>query len=642
MPARIYVSWLVCLALQGDTFAADQSLVRLDIHATLDGAPVLDLKASDLSLIEDGVPQRIDELTHVSTASRSFVVFLDTPHMRFESARDVRVPLGTFLDRLIDDDDLVALTTPDAAAADLAFTTKADVISGPLQDETTWERTRIGSRDPKEDRYAQCFPANQYRDVASEMQERHREQTTLDAIDRLIARLSGRGERTAVILVTDGWRLAGPNFRLAQAGSGGRRGDGGFGGRGGPGGFPPGIGGQGGGARRVHEASSAECDTDRVTLAAADHARRLDRLADAANRGMVSFYAVYARGLVQEPSRGGRPAAADEMERDPASRIDSMRQLSANTSGLAVMTSAGLESALTRIAADMGAYDALTYRSSNTSLDGRFRAVTVRSLRPGIVVRTRRGYRGATVDDVIGLGGEAAIAVGSAIGTLAAVSPRTVLRVRTAAARVGDSAGATLWVVGELDYRARRELAWTAGAIADITVVASSGREVALRTIDVPVADAFKVQVPDGGGLEPGEYAVRVRLRPISDGSLPVIDTSRVIVPNAMPATGEGLLWRRGPSTGPRFALTADPRFTRAERIRVEQPTRATAPATARMLDRLGNPNQVPVQTSERVDETGLRWIAADAVLAALAPGDYAIETTVDGITLVTAFQLVP
>jgi hypothetical protein len=31
-----------------------------------------------------------------------------------------------------------------------------------------------------------------------------------------------------------------------------------------------------------------------------------------------------------------------------------------------------------------------------------------------------------------------------------------------------------------------------------------------------------------------------------------------------------------------------------------------------------------------------------DAALAALAPGDYAIETTLDGVKQVTAFQLVP
>ena len=33
---------------------------------------------------------------------------------------------------------------------------------------------------------------------------------------------------------------------------------------------------------------------------------------------------------------------------------------------------------------------------------------------------------------------------------------------------------------------------------------------------------------------------------------------------------GEPVLWRRGPSTGPRHARTADPRFSRSERVRLE------------------------------------------------------------------------
>ena len=104
-----------------------------------------------------------------------------------------------------------------------------------MQDETLWERARVGSRDPKEDRYAQCFPANQYRDVASEMQERHREQATLDSLSRLIDFLAtARETRTAVITLTDGWRLFGPNPRLGGNISNSR--PGGFGGFGGGGG----------------------------------------------------------------------------------------------------------------------------------------------------------------------------------------------------------------------------------------------------------------------------------------------------------------------------------------------------------------------------------------------------------------------
>jgi VWFA-related protein len=636
-------------------------LIRLDIHPAADGGAVQDLTAADLDLLEDGTPQKIDTLTHAGDAARSFVVFLDTPHMRFEGARDVRVALVRFLDRLLDDDDVVGVMTPDVTPADIKFGAKEAVIPALMQDETLWERARVGSRDPKEDRYAQCFPANQYRDVASEMQERHREQATLDAFSRLVDLLATRDRRTAVITLTDGWRLFGPSARLSSNISSSRPGGfGGFGGGGrgrggfpGGGGFPRGGGGQGGsnppqgggddGGRDVSGVSRTECEADKLVLAALDDSFRLDRIADAANRAMTSFYTVYARAIAAGQTPNGRPpAVVSNQEQDPASRMDAMRQLAVNTDGIAMMTSAAVEGGLTRIAADMTGYDVVTYRSTNNRLDGKFRTVTVRSLRPGVVVRARRGYRGASVDDVLGPG--TSTAVDSAFGSVAAVSPRANFRVRTALARSGDGSDATLWVIGELDYRARREVAWTAGAVADITLVGADGQEVLAKSVDVAAtALSFTMRAPETGGLAPGEYAVRVRLRPNNQDGLPVADTARVIVPKTLPPLGDSMLWRRGSSTGPQYVITADPRFQHSDRIRVEIPTGAAGMPAARMLDRFGKPNQVPVTVIERQDPSNeFRWIVADAVLAPLAPGDYAIEVTLGAARQVTAFQLVP
>jgi len=251
-------------------------------------------------------------------------------------------------------------------------------------------------------------------------------------------------------------------------------------------------------------------------------------------------------------------------------------------------------------------------------------------------------YRGAGIDDVLGPG--TSPSVDSAFGTVASVTPRANFRIRTATARPEGSSAAVVWVVGELDYRARREVAWTAGGTADITVVSADGQEVYATSVDVPTnASAFTMRGPDAGGLAPGEYAVRVRLRPNNQDGLPVVDTARLVVAKDLPALGDSLIWRRGPSTGPQFVSTADPRFQHSDRIRIEIPTSASGMATARMLDRSGKPNQVPVVVTERQEQgTSFRWIVAEAVLAPLAPGDYAIETTVGSAKQVTAFQLVP
>jgi hypothetical protein len=106
---------------------------------------------------------------------------------------------------------------------------------------------------------------------------------------------------------------------------------------------------------------------------------------------------------------------------------------------------------------------------------------------------------------------------------------------------------------------------------------------------------------------------------------------------------GTPVVWRRGPSTGPRHLQTADPRFSRSERIRLELATTVTGTAAARLLDRAGQPLQVPVQVSARPDESGqFRWIVADAALAPLAPGQYSIEVTLGTLRQTFDMTLVP
>jgi len=159
----------------------------------------------------------------------------------------------------------------------------------------------------------------------------------------------------------------------------------------------------------------------------------------------------------------------------------------------------------------------------------------------------------------------------------------------------------------------------------------------------VPASDGtFALRIPETGGIAPGDYAVRVRVRPDSNPGLPVTDTARLSVPATPTILGEPVMWRRGPSTGLKHLATADPRFQRSERVRFEFATAADGNATARMLDRVGNPIRVPVQISTRPDPSGFRWIVADAVLAPLAAGDYGIEVTLGTAKHVAAFKVVP
>jgi hypothetical protein len=106
-------------------------------------------------------------------------------------------------------------------------------------------------------------------------------------------------------------------------------------------------------------------------------------------------------------------------------------------------------------------------------------------------------------------------------------------------------------------------------------------------------------------------------------------------------------MFRRGPTTGNRLQPVAGFQFARSERARFETPLGPDdKPAQGRLLDRAGQPLQVPVTVSDRVDaDTGQRWLVADITLAALGAGDYAIElsaTTASGEQkVVTAIRVI-
>ncbi len=330
-----------------------------------------------------------------------------------------------------------------------------------------------------------------------------------------------------------------------------------------------------------------------------------------------------------------------------ASRQDSLRFIADNTDGLLVANASTLDAQISRIVEDLSSYYLLTYSSSNTKLDGRFRAITARVKREGVKVRTRRGYRGSTADELIsstGIAGSAGKAAAAA--TSAPANARASFRIRTSTwvrSSSEDARQGAFWVVGELDYQTRRQLAWTAGAEAEVVVLDASGKEVMSRTVDLkPDEGPFSIQVPESGAIAAGEYAVRVRLRSQADEKTELTDTARVVLSDG-PSLGEAVMWRRGLTTGPRYLRTADPRFMRSDRLKLELATSVPTPATARILDRNRNELSVPAQVSERTDPSGaFRWVVVDAILAPFAAGDYAVEVTQGREKRLTEFKVVP
>src|SRR5688572_13648457 len=224
-------------------FRAGANYVRVDMYATRDGVPVQDLQASELEVLENGVPQKIEDFEHVLVRSagaqsdrrepdglresrqaagdpraRVFVIFLDTYHTQLEGSAIMRKPLAAFLDRVIGPDDLVALMTPEMAGSDIALGRKTQVIEKIVSTEWWGQRARITTKDPKELLYEECIGGARPGDpLLAEVINRRREKLTLDAIEDLMTHLAGlRDERKAVLLVTEGWLLHDPNPNLAN------------------------------------------------------------------------------------------------------------------------------------------------------------------------------------------------------------------------------------------------------------------------------------------------------------------------------------------------------------------------------------------------------------------------------------------
>lgn len=667
---------------QQPTFRSGANYVRVDMYATIDGEPVTDLKPEEVQILEDDEPQTIEDFEHVEVRAagpqesrveprgiaesrqmaqdaraRVFVIFLDTYHTSIEGTKIMREPLMRFLDRVLGADDLVALMTPEMAATDISLGRKTTVLSR-IADEEWWgRRNRVADNDEKDVFYDVCGSVlGTPLWAVEEMKARRREKATLDALDDMVAHLGGlREERKAVLAVTEGWVLFEPNRELADSTPPAS-----------PPLFRPPIDPPGERAQ-LSQPMQLQCETERVALSLLDHDTRLRQITEEANRGNVTFYPVFARGLtVFDSDIGAEPPApvtpspfADPPLRaidDSArlkSRQDSLRLLADFTDGVAVINTNNIDGAMKRITDDLSSYYLMGYYSTNTRLDGRFRSISVRVTRPGVRVRARRGYRGRTAEDALNAAGAAvespaAAAMTSALNAVASVNTRSPFRIRASswARDAGGVAEGSFWIVGELDYRTRRELVWTAGSQAEIAVVAADGTQVESRTVDVRAADgAFGIRVPESGTIAPGEYAVRVRLQPDGDPDIALADLARVIVGSVTPF-GEAILWRRGPSTGPRHVRTADPRFQRSERIRLELPAPAATadvPVTARLLDRAGNPLPIPVQVTRRPEPAAdLNWIVGDATLAPLAAGDYAIEISMGDAKQLTAFRIVP
>jgi VWFA-related protein len=675
------------------TFRAEANFVRVDVYVTKDGMAVQDLTTEDFEVFEDGKPQKVETFEYINVPgnmpqetrvepesvrqgralaedprARVFVIFLDTYHTDYAGSHRMQTAVVNMLDRMLGENDVFAVMTPEMSPRDVAFARRTGTTAGLLEKYWAWGREgTIANFDPEEEAYLTCYPTqavdtpggckrSDYAGVAHEMIARRREVRTLTALNDLAIYLRDlREERKAVIAITSGWALFTPNPRLSRKLSCDPV----------PGIPPIGVNPQGRISRdpqAVGYGTQYQCDSDRLMLAELDNQQYFLDILDRANRSNVSFYPVDAQGLrawnkdiSQQPL--GQPAVLDHAEL--MGRIETLRTLAGATDGLAIVDTNNLDKGMRRIVDDLTSYYLLGYYASNSKLDGKFRSIKVRVKRPGVQVRARRGYKAATREEfekgrkiVETTKAEAApTAVQSAISSLAGIrrDTRMFSHASWVAAPIdGPADGRShVWVVGEINPSTARSAEWAAGGEAEATITAEDETTIATakQTME-PAAKTVSMTLPDVA-LGPGDYVLRLRLRPASPG-IPLVDTIRFTVEDSGTPVGRPRLRRRGPTTGARYVETATRTFQRTERVRVEVPILGGADGvTAELLDRNGKTIPVPVQSGLQRDQAGvLTWGTAELVLAPLAPGDYVIKTSIqrgtDRQEIVTAFRMVP
>jgi VWFA-related protein len=616
------------------SFRSAANYVRVDVYASKNGEAVTDLRQEDFALLEDGVPQTIETFERVQISgtradprgrepgslaesrdmidnprARLFVLFLDTLHVDAASSRTIARPLIGMLTELFAPDDMVAVMTPRMRARDVTFGRRTAVVERVLREE--WWSEQIGeSADATERLYQACYPPRD--PTPGKMIARRREELTLNALEDLVLMLRDlREERKAIVTVTSGWSLfrqdqalmdqnpegilstakVGVDPRTGTLTTRDSRSDG-------------------------TEEMKRDCARDRVRLAGVDHEQRFETLLDEANWANASFYPVDPRGLT--PGGGIMDANV-------------LRLLASETDGTAIVNTNSISQALTRITADLSSYYLLGYRSTSEKEDGKFRRISVRSRRPGLDLRARRGYlpanarlgsratSAAPVPPAAGARPEER-AYAAAFGALAGAARDLPLGARAASAP-SNGGPATFWVTSEVPSNAE----WKAGGEIDVRVLGANGGEVArARAILAPGMRAVTTKLSASAPTGAGTYSFRIQARP-TDGGATVSETIALSI-----ADGESsgtLLVRRGPATGNREVPTADPRIRRSEQLRIELPG-IDSDVSVRLLDRTGKALGVPLTTAVRTDDDGRPWRTVQIVAAPLSAGEYLVEMT--------------
>jgi VWFA-related protein len=371
---------------QQPTFKVAVDYVEVDIVATdKQGNHIRDLKKEDFQVLEDGKAQTISVFTHVDIPveradrplfaaepiepdvrtnekpfeGRVYVMVIDDLHTRFGRSARVKGAAKQFIERRLGANDLMAVVhTAGATTANQEFTSNKKLLLAAV-DKTSGRKLDSATAN-KTGEYFRQRDTRQQGDVLNDPDDQERAynaRATLDAL-RNVAEWFGsvRGRRKAILLVSEGI-----DYDIHD--------------------MIPGTGSN-------HTGASMILDATRDAISAA-------------TRSNVAIYGIDPRGLTDLgdesieigsfPDDTSLGIGSGSLQNELRMAQDSLRVLSEETGGFAVVNRNDFTTAYERIVADNSSYYVLAYYPPDAR-PGRFHKIDVRVSRPNVVIRARRGH----------------------------------------------------------------------------------------------------------------------------------------------------------------------------------------------------------------------------------------------------------
>ena len=373
-------------AQQPPTFKVRVDFVEVDAVVTdRQGRLVRDLKKEDFQVLEDGKSQAITNFTLVDIPvekenrplfaaspiepdvksnekpfdGRVYVMVVDDLHTRFGRSVRVKAAAKQFIERRLGANDLMAIVhTAGANSANQEFTSNKKLLLAAV--DKTMGRKLDSATANKTNEYNRTRDLRQQGDALNDPDDMERgfnARTTLDTL-RNVAEWFGsvRGRRKAILFVSEGIDYDIYDV-IAQNGSN-------------------------------HQSASTVLDATREAIGAA-------------TRSNVAIYGIDPRGLTdlgdESIELGSFPddtslgVGQGSLQNELRLSQDSLRTLSEETGGFAVVNKNDFATAFQRIVEDNSSYYVLAYYPPDPR-PGRTHKIDVRLTRPGLTVRARKAY----------------------------------------------------------------------------------------------------------------------------------------------------------------------------------------------------------------------------------------------------------